>query len=201
MEWLNDFAPILTAIAAVISAIAVFLVARWTMKHSKQQEELNRLHLDSLTAQEHANSKEAHTINHFHTRKTIHLEHAGKLLGEIKFWAEKCVVSRTRTQFGTHQQIAAKMSLAFEKLSKYEMCYPYAFKNKNQEKFQEKLGELMALVNNIENMTHSMHFNKDSYVWKTAIKEFEDELKPFIERLQTDLNKLLEPAQPLVTKE
>ena len=199
MEWLNDFAPVLTAIAAVISAIAVFLVARWTMKHSKQQEELNRLHLDRLTAQEHANSKEAHTINHFHTRKTIHLEHAGKLLGEIKFWAEKCAVSRTRTQFGTHQQIAAKMSLAFEKLSKYAMCYPYAFKD--QEKFQDKLGDLMALVNNIENMTHSMHFNKDSYVWKTAIKEFEDELKQFIESLQTDLNKLLEPAQPLVTKE
>ncbi len=192
MEWLNDFAPVLTAIAAVISAIAVFLVARLTIKHNKQQEELNRLHLDSLTAQEHANSKEAHTINHFHTRKTMHLEHAGKLLGEIKFWAEKCVVSRTRTQFGTHQQIAAKMSLAFEKLSKYAMCYPYAFKD--QEKFQDKLGELMALVNNIENMTHD-----DAFV--AAVKKFEDELKPFIESLQTDLNELIGSAQPTVTRE
>ena len=192
MEWLNDIAPILTAIAAVISAIAVFLVARLTIKHNKQQEELNRLHLDSLTAQEHANSKEAHTINHFHTRKTIHLEHAGKLLGEIKFWAEKCVVPRTRTQFGTHQQIAAKMSLAFEKLSQYEMCYHYAFKD--QADFQKKLGELMALVNNIENMTHD-----DAFV--AAIKEFEGELKPFIESLQTDLNELIGSAQPTVTRE
>lgn len=192
MEWLNDFAPILTAIAAVISAIAVFLVARLTIKHNKQQEELNRLHLDSLTAQEHANSKEAHTINHFHTRKTMHLEHAGKLLGEIKFWAEKCVVSRTRTQFGTRQQIAAKMSLAFEKLSKYEMCYHYAFED--QADFQKKLGELMALVNNIENMTYD-----DAFV--AAVKKFEDELKPFIESLQTDLNELIGSAQPTVTRE
>lgn len=192
MEWLNDFAPILTAIAAVLNVIAIFLVARLTIKHSKRQEKLNRSHLVILAAQEHANSKEAHTINHFHTRKTMHLEHAGKLLGEINFWAEKCVVPRTRTQFGTHQQIAAKMSLAFEKLSQYEMCYHYAFKD--QKKFQDKLGDLMALVNNIENMTYD-----DAFV--AAVKKFQDELKPFIESLQTDLNELIGSAQPTVTRE
>lgn len=190
-----------TLLASLLSILALFSVHRSNRKQNllegsvnrKQTEtenRLNRQHAETLAAVNHSYSKEAHAANHLYTRKASHLESAGKIVGDLQFWGEKCVVPRTRTDFGTKQEIASNMSKAFENLSQYTMQYPFAFKKIGD--LQQYMLNLMDSVNYIENMAHTDNFGADSEAWKSAGKRFQQELGPITAALQREIEALMQ---------
>lgn len=151
---------------------------------------LKREHQKTLAALNHAHSKEAHAANHLYTRKASHLEQASSIVGDLKFWAEKCVVPRTRTDFGTKEEIASKMSKAFEDLSLHAMKYPFVFKGVDG--FYGSMGKLMGCVNFIENMANSTDFSSKSKAWEEAVERFQTELAPLSQSIQDEVHKVME---------
>ncbi|AGR00048.1 TPA: hypothetical protein NKQ43_003489 [Vibrio parahaemolyticus] len=187
MEILFDVLKVVTPLLAIL---ALYSVHRLNRKQNSTEQEMNRNHSEALSAINHAYSKEAHASNHIYTRKAVHLEKAGELIGELTFWAEKCVVPRTRTDFGSKQKIAKRMSMAFEDLSKLNMQYSFAFRE--IEGFQEMLGNLMATVNHIENLVNSDQFNSQSPSWAKAVQEFQQQLSPLANTIQNQVIKMME---------
>ncbi|MCG7564203.1 hypothetical protein [Pseudoalteromonas sp. McH1-42] len=185
-----DYIKIGVLLASLFSILATFSVARLTRKHSTLEGNVNRQHAETLATLNHVYSKEAHASNHLYTRKATHLESAAKIVGELEFWAEKCVVPRTRTDFGTKQEIAAKMSMAFEDLTKHTMHFPFAFKEIPD--FQKNLGDLMGAVNYIENMVHSKDFSASSQAWNEAVEQFRFTLSPLISGLHKEIDALMQ---------
>ncbi|MFM2657479.1 hypothetical protein [Vibrio owensii] len=187
MEVLFNVVKIVTPLIAIL---ALFSVHRLNRRQNSTEQEINRNHSDTLAAINHAYSKEAHASNHIYTRKAVHLEKAGELVGDLKFWAEKCVVPRTKTDFGEKQDIAKKMSMAFEDLIKLTMQYPFAFGE--IEDFQGLLGNLMATVNRIENLVDSNEFNSKSPSWIEAVLEFQQQLSPLANAIQEQVIKMMQ---------
>ena len=151
---------------------------------------LNRSHQETLAALNHAYSKEAHAANHLYTRKASHLEKASEIVGDLKFWAEKCVVSRTRTDFGNKEIIASNMSQAFEDLSLHAMKYPFVFEGIQD--FYGTMNKLVGCVNFIENMANSKDFSSDAKAWKDAVERFQTELSPLAQAVQDEINRVME---------
>ena len=151
---------------------------------------LNRSHQETLAALNYAYSKEAHAANHLYTRKASHLERASEIVGDLKFWAEKCVVPRTRTDFGPKEEIASKMSRSFEDLSLHIMKYPFVFEGVDE--FYGSMGKLMGCVNFIENMANSKDFSSESKAWKEAVERFQTELTPLTQAIQDEINRVME---------
>ncbi|HHQ4474502.1 hypothetical protein [Aeromonas sp. S41-2] len=185
-----EYVTIGSLLAALMSILATFSVQRLSNKHSALEGLLNRNHSTTLAALNHAYSKEAHAANHLYTRKASHLEKAGQIVGDLNFWAEKCVVPRTRVDFGSKQEIADRMSRAFEDLTQHTMQFPVAFKR--IEGFQTHMGNLMASVNFIENMVHSQNFSAESDAWKNAVLRFMNELSPLTSALQNEIEVLMQ---------
>ncbi|MCG3767335.1 hypothetical protein EXA23_14175 [Vibrio cincinnatiensis] len=198
MDALFDVLKVVTPLLAILALFSVHRLNRRqntieqeiNRKHDRHEKHIDRNHSEMLAAINHANSKEAHTSNHIYTRKAVHLEKAGELIGELKFWAEKCVVSRTRTNFGAKQDIAKKMSMAFEDLSKLIMQYPFAFWE--IEGLHELLGNLMTTVNHIENLVNSDEFNSKSHSWTEAVKEFQQQLSPLTHAIQSQVINMMQ---------
>lgn len=174
MEFFTD----IRLLVGLITALVSFAVWR-----------LSKSHQETLAAINHAYSKEAHAANHLYTQKASHLEKAGEIVGDLKFWAEKCVVPRTRTDFGSKEEIASKMSKCFEDLSNHVMRYPFTFDG--IPKFYENLGSLMGCVNFIENMVNAGDFKSDSKEWKESVTRFQNELAPLTQSLQNEINALI----------
>jgi hypothetical protein len=109
---MEDYIKVGTVVVALFAILASYSIARLNNKHTSLERNLNKKHAETLAALNHTYSKEAHASNHLYTRKATHLETASQIAGELEFWAEKCVVLRTRTNFGTKQNIASNMSEA-----------------------------------------------------------------------------------------
>ncbi len=185
-----DYVKIGVLVASLFSILATYSVARLTRKHSSLENNVNRQHAETVAALNHTYTKEAHASNHLYTRKAVHLEEASKIVGELEFWAEKCVVPRTRTDFGSKKDIAAKMSLCFEDLSKHTMQFPFTYKNIPD--FYSNLGDLMGSVNYIENTVHSDDFSASSEAWTDAVSRFRSNLTPLTRELQKEIEALMQ---------
>lgn len=185
-----EYVTIGSLLANLMSILAMFSVHRLSRRHNSLEGTLNRNHSTTLAALNHANSKEAHAANHLYTRKASHLEKAGQIVGDLKFFAEKCVVPRTRVDFGSKQEIADRMSRAFEELTQHTMQFPVAFKKIDG--FPTHMGNLMASVNIIENMVHSQNFSAESDVWRNAVSRFMNELSPLTNALQNEIEVLMQ---------
>ncbi|AWF81636.1 hypothetical protein BTJ40_12815 [Microbulbifer sp. A4B17] len=208
----TEVLSLLAVVATFINALALISVHRGNRIHSvlegkfnrdhgkaenilnRQHEEtentLNRLHSETIAAINHSYSKEKHAANHLYTLKACHLENAGKIIGEIQFWAEKSISRRTRTEFGTDIEAASHMSKAFEDLSLYTMQYFFAFKEIVH--LQKYMSKLTSSVNYIENMVHSNEYNSESENWKSAVVIFHEGLSPLTYALQEEIGKLMQ---------
>lgn len=195
-----DFSEIGLLFLSLVSTLVLYQIHSINRRQSSLEAHINRkqiadeniidrAHSETLTTLNHAYSKEAHAANHLYTRKASHLENAGKILGDLKFWAEKCVVPRTQSDFGTKKEIAKKMSMSFEDLSQLSMQYPISFKEIAD--FQECMGNLMGCVNYIENMVNSNDFNPKSETWVLAISKFQSELSPLTVAIQSEIENLM----------
>lgn len=189
MEWLNDFAPILAVFATLLGAAAVFIGNRQSNKYNKLEGKINRNHERLLADLNDVRSRQQYINNKNYTRNANYLERAANLIGDINYWAEKCVVSRTTLDFGEPKTAAKKMSSAIEALFKLQMNYPYAFKG--IKKFDTQIGDLMASVNNIVNKLNQPDYDKNSAALQETVKEFQGKLSPLISNLQKELDSFM----------
>lgn len=195
-----EYDKIATILLGLLSTLVLFYIHKLNRRQSylestlnrNQSEslaELSRKHAEVIAALNHNYSKEAHAANLLYTKRAEQLETASKIVGELEFWAEKCVVPRTRTEFGTKQEIASKMSKAFEDLTYLYMQHPATFKKIDN--FYSHVGKLMANVNFIENMVHTNDFSASSEAWNSAVLSFQKELSPLTAVLQSEIEKIM----------
>lgn len=195
-----DYYKIATIFGALFSTLALIYIHVFNRRQtsfenslnrnqSESLAELNRQHAEIISALNHRYSKEAHAANFLYTKRAEQLEAASKIVGDLEFWAEKCVVPRTRTVFGTNQEIAGRMSKAFEDLTLFTMQHPSAFGQ--IENFYSYIGKLMDSVNFIENMVYASDYSSSSEAWKSAVMRFQKELSPLTSALQLEIEKIM----------
>lgn len=169
-------------LAALVSALALFSVHRQ-----------DRLHAETVARINSSLSKEAHAANHLYTRRAMFLEEAYQIVGELYFWAEKCVVPATAFNFGNDKQKADKMIKAFEDFRLLTL--------KNSPFIEEKSmiwlaqGDLMASVNNIHSMVNSSGYQAGSPEWQDAVKAFQDKLQPLASAVKDEVRELMRFSQ------
>jgi len=169
-------------IATLITVLATFSIWRQSKLHQEALATLNHLH-----------SKEAHAANHLYTRKASHLEKGGAMVGDLKFWAEKCLTPRTKTDFGSKKENAARMTRRFETLSNLAMRYPFAFNDIPN--FNKTMGNLMGCVNRIEGLVTSEDPTSKPDKWQEAADSFHKTLAPLTKELQEEINKVISSTQ------
>jgi hypothetical protein len=177
-------------LSVLISSLALYTIHRVNRNHSSLENEINRAHAFTLASINHNFSKEAHAANYLYTRKAIFLEQAYDHVGELSFWAEKCVVSTTNYDFGTPQEIAVKMMKCFEDYRLLSIKKAPFIKDKSE--IWKIQYELSSTVNYIANQANSNDFSAESQEWKDAATAFRDRLPPLSELLKKEVRLLME---------
>lgn len=176
-------------LGTLLSGLFLFSVHRLNRNHVTIENKMNRVHVDSMALINNSLSKEAHAANHLYTRKAICFEEASKIVGDLIFWAEKCVVPSTSYNFGSKSDIAKKMAKAYEDLRHYTLQYSAFFDESSD--LETNLGLLMGSVNNIQNLVNSKGFNAGQPAWINAVKVFQDQLTPVASAFKKEIHTLM----------
>ncbi|MCZ2809223.1 MAG: hypothetical protein O2V44_07715 [Candidatus Bathyarchaeota archaeon] len=166
-------------LAALVSALVLFSVHRQ-----------NRLHAETLAHISNGLSKEAHAANHLYTRKAMFLEEAYHIIGDLYFWAEKCVVPATAFDFGSDKDKANKMIKAFEDFRLLTLKNsPFIHE---QSMIWGAQSDLMVSVNHIHNMVNSNGYKGGSPQWQGAVNTFQDKLLPLASAVKEEVRELMQ---------
>ncbi|MFT6779332.1 MAG: hypothetical protein ACJAV1_003275 [Paraglaciecola sp.] len=176
-------------LGTLFSGLFLYGVHRLNRNHVSIENNMTRAHAESLASVNSSLSKEAHAANHLYTRKAICFEEASKIVGDLIFWAEKCVVPSTSFDFGTKKEIADKMAKSFEDLRLYTLQYS-AFFNESAD-LQSNLCELMESVNHIQNMVNSDGFSAGQPSWVKAVDVFRRKLTPVASTFKKEIHALM----------
>jgi hypothetical protein len=166
-------------LAALVSALVLYSIHRQ-----------NRLHAETLARISSGLSKEAHAANHLYTRRAMFFEETYQLIGELYFWAEKCVVPVTAFHFGSDKDKADKMIKAFENFRLLTL--------KNSPFIHEDSiiwgaqSDLMTSVNHIHNMVNSNGYKGGSPQWQGAVNTFQDKLLPLASAVKHEVRELMQ---------
>jgi|AZIJ01.1.fsa_nt_gi hypothetical protein len=178
-----------TVLAALLSGLFLFSVHRLNRNHTSIENRMSRSHTESLESLKASMSKESHAANHLYTRKAVCFEEASKIVGDLIYWGEKCVVPTTVYDFGSKKDIATRMLKAFEDLRHYTLQHSVFFDEVPE--LQKNLADLMASVNHIQNMIDSDEFRAGKPAWNEAVGVYRQGLAPVAKSLKTEIYQLM----------
>jgi len=175
--------------AATLSAVTLYLVHWQNRNLTKLIHEKDAQYSKDIALLNHHLSKEAHASSYLYTRKADILEEGYKIIGQIHFWAEKCVVPLTSKDFGGPKEKAEKM------ISKFEDFRLFTLKNApfidQKSSLWMKQSDLMEAVNFIHNKLSIECENEIDEKWHESVNMLKEKLQPAANEIREEIQKLM----------
>jgi len=176
-------------LAALITGLALLAAHRQNRKHDDLINKSNKQHDATLLLMKNSLSKDAHVSSHLYTRKAIILEEAYNIIGELHYWAEKCLVPLTSKDFGTTKDKADKM------IGKFEEFRLFTFKNSpfidEKSSLWMEQSNLMTAVNFIHKMSLDESGDSTNQKWIKSVNMLKKELKPASDEIKAEIKQLM----------